>query len=144
MTIAGSLSYVDPTDEEYRSIIRAELDGDAEAASYLEQNIDEWHRGLQELFLDIEAQFAKRKGDALAFQQVCLREDRPKREWFDYKAEYDQWRGRAAHFKKIVQARLAEVKEMRQGQHDDHQESLMSLVHEIIQRLERIEKLVQP
>lgn len=84
-----------------RSLVAQEARGKAspEASAELreEANLQLWSDILHELNKDLESQFMERKADAQIFQNACFGAGpKGKREWFEYKAQYDSWRGRQA------------------------------------------------
>jgi hypothetical protein len=129
-------------DAGYRRVLVADLRGDERATKYLEQDLGEWLSGLTSLHQDLEAQFASRKGNAITFQNECV-QHRKKQEWFDYKADYERWRGGANSFKRRLVARLREVKAMSRDQNREQNPSYygeqVRLLGDILGCLERIE-----
>ncbi|MFF9787159.1 hypothetical protein [Streptomyces nigrescens] len=62
------------------------------------------------------AALCKRRADNLDLQQKCLaRGAAGRKEWFEAKAEYDQWRRRASNFGRTAQNALKLAKETRKG-----------------------------
>lgn len=60
---------------------------------------------------DIEQQLATRKTDLLAFQQECLdMGDGGKRQYFQAKTDYEDWKNSANYVKMKIEQRLAFVK----------------------------------
>ncbi len=93
-----SIEYASLDHYDFRELVAKEAKGQAEpeAAAFLrsEAGLRRWANALRELTRELETQFAKRKADAESFQNACLAEgsDADKREWYEYKAEYDRWR----------------------------------------------------
>lgn len=129
------------TDDQYRALLSADLEGNTVATAYLEQDVEEWYAGLVALLQDLESQFSKRKADAATFQNECHHRSGGKKEWFDYKADYDHWRGSANYFKGLVTGRLMEVKAMRFEQRDEQHSERddVVLLRQILACLLRIE-----
>jgi hypothetical protein len=135
----------DLTEDQYYAILRADIDGNEAATAFLMQDAEEWLQRLIELFQSIETQFSQRKAEAMEFQNACLRKGgRGKQEWFDYKQEWDTWRGSANHLKKLVVARQREVKTIRSEQNRDNHPGFhdrqITLLQEILASLQRIEQ----
>lgn len=140
----GAGESADLDEDEYRRILRADLDGNEKAAVFLGLDVEGWHQGLQEFAQDIEGQFSKRKAESLAFQNECYQRAGGKQEWFAYKVEYDQWRAAANHVKRLATARLREVREMLKEAHKEanpqwDRARLGEMLEEILVRLTRIE-----
>jgi hypothetical protein len=78
---------------------RRKASPEASAELRKEENLQLWSDFLHELNKDLESQFMERKADAQAFQNACFNAGpEGKREWFEYKAQYDQWRAGARRF----------------------------------------------
>jgi hypothetical protein len=70
-----------------------------------------WKDTLVHLRREMETQFAERKAAAEQFQTECFaRGYSGKADWFEYKAEYDEWRARGNRFTTMLTARLDEAK----------------------------------
>lgn len=100
-----------------RSLVAQEARGKAgpEASAELreEANLQLWSDLLHELNKDLESQFMERKADAQAFQNACFGAGpEGKREWFEYKAQYDSWRAGARRFQAGIQQRIKENRQM--------------------------------
>ena len=84
------------------------------------EGVVEWCRILTAEIMDANAQFAERRADLAVFQNEC-HNDGPegKQRYFDEKAEYEDWRRRAAHRMGKLQQRLSVAKALRAKQHRD-------------------------
>jgi hypothetical protein len=72
---------------------------------------EHWRDTLIHLRREMEAQFSERKAAAERFQTECFaRGYSGKADWFEYKAEYDEWRARGNRFTTMIAARLDEAK----------------------------------
>lgn len=108
----GSLDHAD-----FRALVAQDARGQAtpEAAAFLrsEKGLQRWSDTLRELKKELEAQFGQRAADAQGFQNQCFAAGQEgKREWFEYKAQYDQWRAGARRFHASVQAKIKENKSL--------------------------------
>ncbi len=111
----GSLDHAD-----FRALVAQDARGQAtpEAAAFLrsEAGLQRWSDTLRELKKELEAQFGQRAADAQSFQNECFAAGpEGKREWFEYKAQYDQWRAGARRFTNSIEAKLAENKRLMRG-----------------------------
>jgi hypothetical protein len=92
---------------------RRKASPEASAELRKEENLQLWSDFLHELNKDLESQFMERKADAQAFQNACFNAGpEGKREWFEYKAQYDQWRAGARRFQAGIQQRIKENRQM--------------------------------
>ncbi len=103
--------------EDFRRLVADEARGQApsEFAAFVRttENLQRWSDALHELNKELETQFMERKADAQVFQNACFRAGSDgKQEWFEYKAQYDQWRAGARRFHASVQAKIKENKSL--------------------------------
>jgi hypothetical protein len=103
--------------EELRSLVaeeaRRKASPDVSAELRMAENLQLWSDLLHELNKDLESQFMERKADAQAFQNACFSAGpEGKREWFEYKAQYDSWRAGARRFQAGIQQRIKENRQM--------------------------------
>lgn len=86
-----------------------------EEAEYLRQpqNIKAWLRHITELGEDIKVQHTERRAEADRKQQECFRSGpEGKNEWFEFRAQYQTWRGAARRYEIGINAARAEAKEL--------------------------------
>lgn len=143
MTDLTILDLDDEIDEAtYGKIVEAELRGNEAATAYLEDDLDRWIHGLQQIIQDVQAQFARRRADDATFQQECIAAGHDgKQAWFARSAQSDQWRGAANGFVKHAAARLREVKLMRHDQNNaaSDRPNIIAMLQDALNRLGRIE-----
>ena len=118
--------------EYLRALTEADLRGESPPSvrAYLVEHADEWCDTLGDLLSDVNAQLQQRKAEAQVKQNECHAmpsEAGGKREWFEYRGEYESWRARTVRFKSFVERRKREanriLKERRLDRHDDHMEN---------------------
>lgn len=89
--------------------VRGETSEEERAFLRSPDGLDLWHDALVALNKEIQDQFAKRRADAQAKQQDCLKlGPEGKAEWFEYKAAWAAWRAVANRFKSGVEGSLVE------------------------------------
>lgn len=98
-------------DDVIKSYIFGDLD--EQMTAQLEADPFRLHSSLVAVLQGVDAQLTMRKADADLYQNDCLASGNGKSDWFQYKAEYEEWRGRAVGFKRHVVAKLQHVKELR-------------------------------
>lgn len=103
--------------EALRSLVaddaRRKASQEASAELRKEENLQLWSDVLHELNKDLESQFMERKADTQAFQNACFGAGpQGKREWFEYKAQYDAWRAGARRFQAGIQQRIKENRQV--------------------------------
>jgi len=75
--------------------------------------LQEWLDTLKHLRREMQAQFAQRKAAANQFQKECFeRGYEGKRAWFEYKADYDEWRARGNRYIAMISTRQDEAKRL--------------------------------
>ena len=114
-------TYASLDHEELKKLAAEDARGQAEpeAAAFLreEANLQKWSDVLHEINKDLEAQFMERKADAQVVQNACFAKGPDgKREWFEYKAQHDQWRAGARRFHASIQAKIKENKNLMREQ----------------------------
>jgi hypothetical protein len=107
------------------------------------ENLQLWRDGLRAILSDLETQRIQRKADAEAFRTECFRKGQSgKQEWFDFKAEWDAWKGGASRFTRSVQTSLAEAKRLAQEhQQQDEKERFRQLLVEFLDFLNEDEAI---
>lgn len=84
------------------------------------EGVVEWCRILTAEVMDANTQFAERKAELAVVQNDCHHEGKAgKQRYFDEKAEYEDWRGRAAYRKGKLEQRLSVAKALRSKMHRD-------------------------
>ena len=95
------IAYEGADDPEFLDLLGRDVRGQStqEERSFLRSppNLQLWRNGLKAILSDLETQNIQRKADAEAFRTDCMRKGPSgKQEWFDYKAEWDAWKGGAS------------------------------------------------
>ena len=130
--------YAALNNEDFRRLVATDARNQStpDAAAFLRSgpNLQRWSDALHELNKDLEAQFMERKADAQVFQNACFAAGpEGKREWFEYKAQYDQWRAGARRFHAGIQAKIKENKTlMREHATENDRERYRSLLKELV------------
>jgi hypothetical protein len=141
------IAYERVDDQEFLDLLGRDVRGQStqEERSFLRspENLQLWRNGLKAILSDLETQNIQRKADAEAFRTDCMRKGPSgKQEWFDYKAEWDAWKGGAARFKRSVQMNLAEAKQLAQEhQQYDEKERFRQLLVESLNFLNQDEAI---
>lgn len=109
---------------EFRDLVVRESRGDAtqEEQSRLRspELIDRWIAELNSVKREIETQFSERGAEAQEKQNECWKLGREgKAAWFEFKAEHDRWRARAARVKRSLDERVTEAKQLKRRYSQD-------------------------
>jgi excisionase family DNA binding protein len=130
------IAYERADDPEFQDLVGRDVRGNSTPEEHAllraAQNVQLWRDGLRAILSDLQTQFAERKATAEKFRTECFRKgESGKKEWFDYKAELDAWRGGALRFKRSVELQLAEAKRLSQEhQQQDEKERFRQLLVE--------------
>jgi len=72
-----------------------------------------WRSCLVTFKQDVEKQFALRKADLGTFQQECMRRgESGKQDYFQEKADHEEWKAQAGHYKCLIEKRIQEAKKI--------------------------------
>lgn len=142
------------TDQDFKDIVEEDVKGEIPKyeREMLErpENLRRWHDELVDLKRGIEAQFNAKRAEAVAEQRDCYEMGKEgKAKWFSYRAEHEDWRRRANHFKARVERRITEVKAMIRRHHEQSSGNGSSLKHKqlllfALQEIENDEKWLSP
>lgn len=88
------------------------------------ERIEQTYRALVAAEQNAQAQYARRRADAYAIKQAW--QDNPttagRDAWYAANTNYLEWKARVAHFRRAVQTRLIEAREIRQHLRDSRSE----------------------
>lgn len=71
------------------------------------------HNVLTALYRDVEDQLAERRAEMESYRQECYEQGEPgKEEWYRAEGEHQHWRRRAIGYRRVVNRRLRETKEL--------------------------------
>lgn len=103
---------------DWRAIAERELRNEAtpEDVELLTANVETWYSQLVGILERVNLSLQRKAADLEVFRQECHAKSTPeaKREFFAAQAEHGKWRSRTLGFKTHVDAKMREVKQLRQ------------------------------
>lgn len=103
-------------DQEFSELVNRDARSQAtpEEAALLRDpaNLARWTEVLRGIQGDLDVQFQQRRADVDDMRARSLRDEIPRAEFHDYEAEIRDWRGDASRFKRSIEARLGEAKQL--------------------------------
>jgi hypothetical protein len=116
--------HITPEQADFRDLVVRESRGDATQEEQLllrsPELIDKWIAELNSIKREIETQFSERGAEAQEKQNECWKLGREgKAAWFEFKAEHNRWRARAARVKRSLDERVTEAKQLKRAYAQD-------------------------